>query len=166
MGSLDGLTSDISEWPFWPGSWDAFAVQTRTFAEKRLGFLRSRPGGFVSIEPGTGASKNGSWLITVPLTADVGTTLSVNARCQQGGRVEVEVLTMTAPNSSHTPMAGFSGAAAAVFSNDSTRAKLRWSSAETIGWGRSALFALRAKLVGPVQLFGFTFDKLPITSPT
>ena len=159
MGSTDGKTADISDWPFWPGSWDAFAMQTKTFAAKRLGFMRSRPGGFVSVEP-AGASQNGSWLVTVPLTADTGTTLSINARCEQGGHIELEVLTMTAPHSSRTPMAGFSGTAAAVFSSDSTRARLRWPSADTIGWGKTTLFAVRVKLVGQVQLFGLIFDKL------
>ena len=161
MGSTDGKTADISDWPFWPGSWDAFALQTKTFAAKRLGFVRSRPGGFVSVEPGTtnsSASQNESWLTTLPLTAEIGTTVSINARCQQG-HIEVEVLTMTAPHSSRIPMPGFSGLAAAVFSGDSTRERLRWPSADTIGWGKTVRFALRAKLIGQVQLFGLIFDK-------
>ena len=166
MGSTDGKTADISQWPFWPGSWDAFAVQTRTLAEKRLGFIRSRPGGFVSLEPplGAGAKQNKSSLITVPLTADNGTTLSINARCRQGGRVEVEVLYVAPHNTtSRTPMPGFSGTAAAVFNGDNTRARLRWPGADTLGWGQAALFALRVKLIGQVQLFGITFDKPPAT---
>jgi hypothetical protein len=29
MGGTDGKTADISKWPFWPGSWDAFAAVLR-----------------------------------------------------------------------------------------------------------------------------------------
>ena len=166
MGSTDGKTADISAWPFWPGSWERFAQQTRSDSTKRLGVLRSRPGGFVSLQPlSDNASQGGSltsWLTTRPLITTPGTILSINADCSAPkSRIEVEVWTVTAAHPSGLlPLPGFSGGAAAVFSGDKTRARLQWAGGEAaVGWGQSTAFALRVTLVGGAKLFGLTFDK-------
>ena len=135
----------LQNWPYWKklGSWESLANHLKT-GSLTIGIMRSRKDGWVSLQAG---SKSGT-LTTRTLRA--GNALSVNARVQKDGFLQVEVL-----DEKHQALTSYSGPNAATIRGDSIDHAVRWANGTiTILPERPIRLRIRMK---KAELFGLRF---------